>query len=117
MRAGLLVLLAASCLLSLSGCATHNTLRYGPPAAPKVYSGTRLNAAVLVLSADGPTLDRLAESGVMPPHDPFPLMPVMHAGDREQALLDLVPSALADTLLLPVTVSYALALRWGDSAD
>ena len=115
MRAGLLILLAVSCLPSLSGCATHNTLRYGPPAAPKVYSGTRLNAAVL--SADGPTLDRLAESGVMPPHYPFPLMPVIHAGDREQALLDLVPSALADTLLLPVTVPHALALRWGDSAD
>ena len=36
MRAGLLILLAVSCLPSLSGCAAHNTLRYGPPAAPKV---------------------------------------------------------------------------------
>ena len=101
----LAAVVAVSAAVSSAGCATHNTLRYGAPGTPKIYSGTRLNLAVL--REDAQALDALAAYGVFPPDYPWPLMPVIHATDKEQSVMDFAASAVADTVLLPVTIPYA----------
>ena len=71
-------------LVALQGCATVRTLDAAKPGAPVVYSGTRL--------------DLYALKGGCCAVDRFGAEAPAHPG------LDLVGSALLDTLLLPLSV-------------
>ena len=75
--------------LALSGCATYSTISNAGPNTPKVFSGTRLNAAAL--SGDDYELRRFR---VSPP--PYPL-------------LDLPFSFVADMFVSPLTFPTAFS--------
>ena len=77
-------------LLSLSGCATVNTLNAAQPGAPVVYAGTRLD--LYALQGGCCAQDRF---GTEAPRYPA---------------LDLPASALFDTLLLPLSLLTALGV-------
>jgi uncharacterized protein YceK len=77
----------ALCAL-LTGCATFNTISNAGINTPKVYSGTRLNAAALRDDDD-----RLRRFPAAPPRHPAADLPL---------------SLVLDTALLPMTVPVAL---------
>lgn len=78
------LLVGMAVLVALQGCATVRTLDAAKPGAPVVYSGTRL--------------DLYALKGGCCAVDRFGAEAPAHPG------LDLVGSALLDTLLLPLSV-------------
>lgn len=90
MRRALLLTLLAS---QLAGCATAKVLNANDPRVPLIYGGTRL--------------DWYSLNGGCCPRD--------HYGSDapDYPALDLPLSALADTLLLPVTLLTELGVRVG----
>ena len=90
MRRALLLTLLAS---QLAGCATAKALDSNDPGVPLIYGGTRL--------------DWYSLNGGCCPRD--------HFGSEapDYPALDLPLSALADTLLLPITLLTELGVRVG----
>lgn len=87
MKKILCVLATSIALGSATGCASFSTIDKAAPGTPKLYSGTRLN--LHALSGNEYALRR------------FPVSPPRYP------LLDLPFSFVADTVLLPLTMSVA----------
>jgi uncharacterized protein YceK len=81
-------LLLGMLLLLVSGCATYESISQARPGSPKVYSGLRMDWH----AAQGDSV-RLLKFRGQPPSRPW---------------WDLPFSAVADTLLLPLTMPAAL---------
>lgn len=82
---------AFTVVATCSGCATARTADNAHVGSPKIYGGTRLNAAALSSSEE--SLARFESYGIKAPAYPA---------------ADFLPSLVADTLLFPFSLWYTI---------